>query len=123
MNKERVAVKKQQHSSSPRVTHKPGEIPKYLINFKIKREEGLNHSVETREEQRFDRIMPEEERLDLLSRLKERRKQLMVEFQRFSHTADHSLRRKKYLEELTTDIDSVDSMIVKMLSPVVIIKE
>ena len=108
---------------SPRVAHKPGEIPKYLINFKIKREAGLNHSVEVLEEHIRDRFMPEEERLDLLSRLKDRRKQLMVEFQRFSHTADHSLRRKKYLEDLTADIDSVDSMIVKMLSPVIIIKE
>lgn len=115
--------------TSAQTKTKRGEIPKYLENLKKKRaieaKRAAKESAEREDNARRGvgpgEVLPEEERIDILARLCERRQHAEFEFQRFSHVSVHGPSRLKYVEDLAKEMDDLDKMIKKMGHKLVVV--
>ena len=115
--------------TSAQVKTKRGEIPKYIENIKKKRaieakraaKENAQREDNARRGVGPGEVLPEEERIDILARLCERRQHAEFEFQRFSHVSVHGPSRLKYVEDLAKEMDDLDKMIKKMGRSLVVV--
>lgn len=105
----------------------PGKLPAYLVELISKRNEEAVKAAAVAEETQVTaglnggRIMPENERVELLTQLRAQRRALESSFQRYTHTNPQGPRRIAFMERLGNEMDELDDMINKLSSSKVVI--
>jgi hypothetical protein len=67
-------------------------------------------------------VMPKAEQVAFLVQLRARHAALLGQFQRFSHTHEHSSSRRAFIESLVADMQELEAMIAKILCPIVVVR-
>jgi len=101
-----------------------GKVPKYIEKRKkdlLKEKQDKEYKaeqerIEEAENQR-GKLLPEKERIKILKRLRVKRNEAEFEFQKYSHNSFYGRRRQNYIDQICTDIDSLENMISKLENP------